>query len=42
VLQAANRLAIMVNSLLDLSRSEWHRLPVIPECVILKDLIAQA
>jgi PAS domain S-box-containing protein len=42
VLQAANRLAIMVNSLLDLSRSEWHRLPVTPECVILKDLIAQA
>jgi PAS domain S-box-containing protein len=41
VLQAANRLAEMVNSLLDLSRSEWHQLPVTPECVILKDLVGQ-
>ena len=41
VLQAANQLAVMVNSLLDLTRSEWHRLPVSPECVVLKDLIAQ-
>lgn len=41
MLQSANRLAEMVNSLLDLSRSEWHRLPVVPECVILKDLIGQ-
>ena len=41
MLQAANRLAEMVNSLLDLSRSEWHQLPVAPECVILKDLIGQ-
>ena len=36
VLQAANRLAVMVNSLLDLSRSEWRQLPVSPECVILQ------
>src|ERR1039458_6082044 len=32
----------MVNSLLDLARSEWRRLPVNPECVVLKDLIGQA
>ncbi len=41
VLESANRLAVMVNSLLDLSRSEWHRLPVTPEYLILKDLIGQ-
>ncbi len=41
VLQAANQLAEMVNSLLDLSRSEWHQFPVTPECVILKDLIGR-
>ena len=42
VLESANHLGVMVNSLLDLARSEWRRLPVNPECVVLKDLIGQA
>ena len=41
VLQSANQLAEMVNSLLDLARSEHHRLPVYPEYVALEDLIGQ-
>jgi PAS domain S-box-containing protein len=41
VLQSANQLAAMVNSLLDLARSEWRHLPVNPECVVLQDLIGQ-
>ncbi len=41
VLRAANRLAIMVNSLLDLTRSDWRRLPVMQECVHIEKLIAE-
>ncbi len=41
VLRAANQLAIMVNSLLDLTRTDWRRLPVMQECVQLEKLIAE-
>lgn len=42
VLQAANQLAVMVNSLLDLARSEWQRFPVHSECLSLEALIGRA
>ena len=41
VLRASNQLAIMVNSLLDLTRTDWHRLPMTQECVQVEKLIAE-
>jgi PAS domain S-box-containing protein len=41
VLRAANQLAVMVNRLLDLTRSDWHRLPIVQECVHVENLIAE-
>jgi PAS domain S-box-containing protein len=40
IFRAANQLAVMVNSLLDLTRSDWKRLPVEPACVALEDIIS--
>ena len=41
VLRSANRLAIMVNSLLDLTRTDWRQLPIMQECVHVEKLMAE-
>ena len=41
MLRAANQLAIMVNRLLDLTRTDWHQLPIVQECVQVENLIAE-
>ncbi len=41
ILRASNQLGVMVNSLLDLTRSDWRRLPVMQGCVAMEELIAQ-
>ena len=42
VLQAANRLGVMVNCLLDLTRSDWRKLPLNAAAVAIRQLIARS
>lgn len=42
ILGAANRLGSMINSLLDLTRLQWQRLPVHPRCIAPAEVIAEA
>ncbi len=41
VLRAANQLAVMINSLLDLTRTDWRQLPILQECVSVEKLVSE-